>query len=240
MDQLIRPLSFVALILLCACIHAQEDAYIDARAGSEPRPKFDRGMGSGGGMGCGDGCKVEEPVKIELTKMIATDSVPPESADWYPKIQSARTVEWTVRITNQTKKPLYIPTSLSWSGEERREGKSQAVLDLSISLWVRCVRGINQRVLDLSSFVDLYGAVDRSSHVMPVEPSHWITVVGTGAACPVPNQEDQYRTSVSIDKVSRFREDGKDLEDSQPLLGFSQSQTIFWIGEGTWIPDSTK
>jgi hypothetical protein len=80
----------------------QEAGFLDMRPGSQPEPLVTGGSADGGGMGCG-GCVVMAPLRVEIEHLILIDRGP------FPG------VEWTIRITNQTKKPIQLPSSLSWS-----------------------------------------------------------------------------------------------------------------------------
>jgi hypothetical protein len=238
-------------------LRAQEDAYVDARSGAQPRPDAERGIGYGGGIGCGHACMDQDPIEIELVKMIAIDTAPPQSMILSKHIRSRsiadtldvpvsdsrplRTVEWVARITNRGHQTLYFPTSLLWSGDEQQIGKMHVVLELSLSLNANCSGGERQNALDLWSGVSLYGTTDQSSDVAPVEPGHWITVVGMAAACPIPtDKDDKYQVDMSLSKVRRYQKNGKNIEEHLPLLGSYESRSIRWTGEGIWVPDAVK
>lgn len=249
--------SGLAAALLSVCLYAQEDAYVDARLGSQPEQKVYGGIGYGGGMGCGTGCAAKDPVKVELLKMIALDIAPAQNIEWTARIvnkspedlandaalprHSIRTLDWTIQITNTTQSTLYFPTSLSWSGNTRQVENKNKVLRLNLDLFAKCKGGEHGVEQELQSDVSLYGAVDHSSDTVAVEPGHWIIVVGRGAACPLPtNTNDEYQLMIGLDKVSWYKENDQDWEDALPILGFQQSPGVYWNGEATWLSKDAK
>ena len=253
MKCLSGPSALLAMLFFCAFLYAQEDAYVDARKGSEPERKASAGKASGGVMGCGHGCTVPETVKVEIVKLVALEGVSFDSREWYvlpvnsvPEYSdsaraSGRAVEWTMRIVNVSQQSLYIPTSLSWSSEVKKMGKRDAVVNLGVSLFGSCFGQEHQKTLELQGSVELYGAPDKSSDVTTIEPGHWITIVGRGPACPLPaSKGDTYQVSIELDRLEWYKMGGQDREESVPLLGFKQSAEVHWNAEGTWLPMATK
>ncbi len=250
---MLRLATAITAIVVCAFLHGQEIAYVDARSGSQPEPMVDRANGSGGQMGCGQGCVVQEPLKVDLVKMIAIDTAPPADADWTlhilgrptqkipnqdnASIRPMRNVEWKLRITNSTKNTLQLPTSLSWSMDLRSIAGKRSVIRLSMAMLVKCASNENQDAREMQSVVSLYGSSDSSLDIASVEPGQWMTVVGIGPGCPHPsNSSDEYLVTAGLDRVSWYRENGKSIEDAQPIVASQLSPSVHWSAEGTWAP----
>ena len=88
------------MALVVASVSGQEAGFLDTRPGSQPEPSITRGSADGGGIGCG-GCVTADPLRVEIERLTLIDRGP------FPG------VEWTIRVTNQTKSPIQLPSSLS-------------------------------------------------------------------------------------------------------------------------------
>ncbi len=148
MALMLLSINLFAVLFFCTCLRAQEDAYVDARIGSEPARKISSGKASGGIVGCGDGCTVPESVKVEVVSLISLlKGFHLDSGDSYVhfvdhspgdddrSLVPVRSLEWTIQVINTSQKILSIPTSLSWSREIEKSGNGESAMELRVDLF---------------------------------------------------------------------------------------------------------
>jgi hypothetical protein len=254
---MLRALSLIAATVLSVAAGAQEVGYIDTRSGSQTEKKVVGGSGSGGNLGCGAGCVPQKTLKVEIVKLVALDLTPTDVVQWTEKLpdgpdqqttngegvdnDSLRTVEWTIRIINTSQHIVFAPSSLSWSADSRPLGAGQTIRRLSISAFTTCFTGSTAQSRQLLASVSLYSPVDNSTDSISIGPGEWITVVGRGAACPRPTSgNDEYEVTTGLDLVNWSRKEQGYWEDTVPIIGFTESPSIDWNGEGTWNPPNNK
>jgi hypothetical protein len=257
MAAMLRALSLIAAVVLGVAAKAQEVGYIDTRRGSEPEKKVVGGSGSGGSLGCGAGCVPQKTLKVEIVKLIALDLTPTKVGQSTEKPadgsdqrttngdgadnDSLRTVEWTIRIINTSQNIVFAPSSLSWSVDSRPLGAGQTIRRLSISTFTTCFTGATAQSRQLLASVSLYSLVDSSTDSISIGPGEWITVAGTGAACPRPTSgNDKYEVTTDLEQVNWSRKEQGYWEDTVQIIGFTESPIISWNGEATWKPPSSK
>ena len=244
---------------------AQEAAYIDARGKSEIEPEAVSGVGyvRGGGF-------AKSPLLVEVQNMTMYDETPSPAVSWSreqvipPPGESplipfgldaavTRTVEWTLRVTNQTATTMLIPTSLSWSNNiQVVSPERKRVLSMHIGSGPSCrlpgapplpahvgFFGLIANARHASSGVELYGSANGSSDVATLEPGQWATIIGRGVGCPNPgSNDDVYRFSVLLTVRVWKGKPGKVISDLEPdKQMFVESAPLFWNGMADWKPE---
>jgi hypothetical protein len=155
-----------------------------------------------------------------------------------------RLSEWTVRVVNQSDKPIKIPTSLSWTSNVTSSGPGRrSVLRLHINESVLCggSDGAGSSPT-LRRSVSLYGATDGSGDVTTLDPGQWITVVGRGPACLFPtSRTDSYKLTLDLANVLWYQQGEKTLEDAKPIYGGVTTKAVQWDGNTDWnMADSSS
>ena len=229
-------ISLLFAVLASGICRGQEAAYVDTRPGSQAEPDTISGSAVGGGIGCGGCVLAPDPLKIEIEKMIFLDTSPRPS------------VEWTLRVTNQTDKPVQLPSSLSWSSAVKSVGVDRRrVLRLYVGQEASCGDPKGKHVKQ-SAEVLLYGAADKETDVVTLDPGQWLTIVGHGPACAYPRAgTDTYIATVDLSTVDWYKENGDLKSDTRPIYSFLRSAPVKWDGSESYAkpalaakPDATR
>jgi hypothetical protein len=209
---------------LASMAFGQEAGFLDARSGSQAEPRVTGGSANGGGVGCG-GCVVTAPLKIEIERLTLIDRQP------FPL------VEWTVRVTNQTKAAIQVPSSLSWSGPSQEVGLDRRkVQRLYLSQTADCAASGDKPASTRRSGVSMYGAPDGARDVITLDAGQWVTVTGRGAGCGFPRVgSDSYAVSADLSQVEWYRENNEDRENSRLVYSMVVSQPVKWDGARDFV-----
>jgi len=219
-----RAISLTFLLALASIALGQEAGFVDTRPGSQPEPHVTGGSADGGGMGCG-GCVIVAPLKIEIQRLTLIDRQP------FPL------VEWTVRVTNQTKAPIRLPSSLSWSDLSEEVGVDRRqVQRLHLRQTAECGASGDKPASKRRAGVSMYGAPDGKRDVMTLDAGQWMTVIGTGAGCSFPRGGfDSYAVSLQLSQVEWYREKNEDRENSRSVYSMIASEPVKWDGARDFV-----
>jgi hypothetical protein len=214
----------LALAVGAAAGGAQEAAYVDTRGSFESRRSVDIPTDQQPlpGKNCKDGCpSLERPLSLQLVRL----ELGPQS------------VEWTIRIINQSDKPVRLPTSAlrSETTVESAPGHN-LVSDMTIAVSLSCASRAGTRRGPLE--IDLYGAPDGSRGMSTIDPGQWMTVIGQTETCSDPgNDHDSYAFSATVSSLDTYRIDGKAVEEKSPVYGGASSGSVLWDGHGELAVD---
>jgi hypothetical protein len=228
-----RELSFwlaagAMIALAVASVSGQEARFLDTRSGSQPEPSIIGGSADGGGIGCGS-CVIAYPIKIEIERLSLVDRGPSPA------------VEWTIRVTNQTKGPIQLPSSLSWSGPAVSGSMGQLkVQRIYFGETAECDASSKRAAPKQRAGTSMYAPPDDSRDVVTLEAGQWVTVMGDGAACGFPRAgSDTYAISVTLTQVEWHRANGGDRETSRLVYPMVSSQLVRWDGTREFVKAET-
>ncbi|WP_221313087.1 hypothetical protein [Granulicella aggregans] len=216
------------IALSAALALGQEAGFLDTRPGSQPAPSITGGSADGGGIGCG-GCVVMNPLKVEIERLTLIDRGPSPG------------VEWTIRVTNQTKNPIQLPSSLSWSGSavSGSMGRTKAQR-IYFGETADCEASSDRAASKYRAGASMYAPPDGARDVVTLEAGQWVTVVGYGAACGFPRAgSDSYAVSVGLTQVEWYRAKEGDREDSRSVYSMVSSQPVNWDGAHDFVKANT-
>jgi hypothetical protein len=197
-------LQFIGLSLSMCAAHgfAQEAAYVDTRGSSGIRrpAKTSEDQQSLPGKSCGDDCTLEHPLALQLVKL----ELSPQS------------VEWTIRIGNQSGKSVRLPTSTMRSETTVESAPGHKVVsNMSIVASLSCASSTGIQRVPLE--IDLYGAPDGSIGMTTIDPGQWMTIVGRADTCADPGND---------------RVKDKEVEEVSPVYEGASSGSVLWDGHG--------
>ena len=216
--------AMIALATASACASGQEAGCLDTRPGSQREPSITGGAADGGGFGCG-GCLLADPLTVEIERLTLIDRGP------FPG------VEWTIRVTNQTKSPIQLPNSLSWSGPavSVSMGRSK-VQRIYFGETADCEATSERAAAKHRAGASMYASPDGARNVVTLDAGQWVTVMGNGAACGFPRAgSDSYAVSVALTQVEWYREKEEDRESSRSVYSMVSSQVVKWDGTHDFV-----
>jgi hypothetical protein len=173
---------------------------------------------------CGENCTLERPLAFQLVKMDL----------------GSGSVDWTIRLGNQSSKPIRVPSSMTRaeSTVESAPGH-RVVLDMSIIVYLSCATPASAERVPVE--VNLYGAPEGSTGMTTLDPGQWITIVGRADTCNDPGKDhDAYSFHVNVSLVDTYRAKDKEIEEVSPVYRGITSGSILWDGPGelTWNGDA--
>lgn len=194
---------------------AQEAGFVDTRGSAVPS-RAEAVPGATLSRKCQDDCALARPLTFHLTKVdLASGSV-----------------EWTIRIGNQSNRPIRLPNSMARSGTtiEGSPGHS-VVLKMSIVTSLSCTGSAEVQHAPME--VALYGAPDGSIGTTTIDPGQWMTIVGRADSCTDPGKDhDSYSFNISVSSLDSYQLNDKRIEERSPVYADISSGAILWEGPG--------
>ena len=212
-------LAFVlSLWLLCVLPGTtQEGGFVDTRGSYEPKQTEPKGSKEQTPARiCDDNCTLAHPLSFQLIKMEL----------------GYRSVDWTIRIGNQSNKQIRLPISTmrNETTVESSPGHS-VVINMSVVVSLSCASSLGVQRVPVE--VNLYGAPDGSRGMSTIDPGQWMTIVGRADTCTDPGKDhDSYSFSASVSSLDSYQVKSKHVEDVSPVYASVNSGSILWEGPG--------